>query len=146
MGTAVEAPNAPAGVSTFSSTASPAAFARDATAAHARVSAVQEFDTYRARSSRSDSLWSVEPSFEQSGNIARCITGRLQQPKLSAFEQTYFSVPQPSIMKRLVATPGVVALMSALLLLSIMLCRHRRKQPLKTAPSASASSARSTAM
>lgn len=131
-----------AGVSTFSSTASPAAFAGDTLASHARIGVVQQFDTYRALNSRSDSLWAVEPSFEYSPDVARCITGSLQQSKLSAFEQTYFTAPKLSMVNMLTATPGTMPLIAALLLLSIMLCRRCRRR----SPKASASAARSAAM
>jgi hypothetical protein len=118
-----------AGVSTFSSTATPAAFKRDALAPRVRVSVEKVAEKDGAVSSRSDSLWSVEPFFEHSPDIARCITGRLEQSKLSAFEETYFRpAPVFSMVKIWDWAPVVLPLIVLMSLFSsILLCRPRRK-------------------
>jgi hypothetical protein len=117
-----------AGVSTFSSTATPAAFKTESLAPRVRVSVLQVSDKSGAHISRSESVWSVEPFFEYSPEIARCITGRLQQAKFSAFEQSYFTTEPPFSMGDALAwAPVTVPLASTLLVLSALFCRHRRK-------------------
>lgn len=119
-----------AGVSTFSSTATPAAFKRDALAPRVRVSVEKVPEKDGAVSSRSDSLWSVEPFFELSPDIARCITGRLEQSKLSAFEETYFKAAPMFSMDQIWNWAPVVLPLIVLMSLfsSILLCRQRRKR------------------
>lgn len=113
------------GVSTFSSTASPAAFKQDLLAPHVRVSVLQVSDRTGPKRRPGDSMWSVEPFFEYSPDIARCITGKLHESKLSSFEQSYFtSEPAFSLSTALDWAPVTVPIVSSLLILSVLLYRQ----------------------